>query len=62
MMWKNILSIVVNISFIWVCVDYLKNTFKKLNRTKKIITLPLYLILALWSIYSLIINGIEILK
>ena len=62
MTWKMILDMIVHILMLWVCIDFVKNRFKNLTKTRKMISIPLYLFLAIWAVYRLIIDVIEIIK
>ncbi len=62
MTWYLILDIFMRIAMIWICIDYVKNRFENLTKTRKIISIPLYSFLAIWAIYHLIINVIEIIN
>lgn len=62
MTWKMILDMIVHILMLWVCIDFVKNRFKNLTKKRKIISIPLYLFLAIWAVYRLIIDVIEIIK
>lgn len=62
MTWNMILDIMIRILMIGVCIDYIKNRFNKLTRTRKIVTAPIYLFFAIWAVCHLIVDAIEIIK